>query len=509
MTVPGFGSPIPPPPTAPPTVGLPRDPWIAVTAAVLNLSGLGAGYLFLRRWRRAIPCWIATGGLLFLALPVDAGGVAGLWVVLYAALLVLAALDAWRLAGPRLVRGPWAPLTAGVLLLALPAGSVVFFDRAQRQALEEDLTERLVAADALVEDATWSEERYRSALTAYLAVRAEHPSTDAAAEVPARLDALYRQSVEDHFDDACATLDPLRFYRGLTGDFEDEEAERLAEDADDLLPEALLHCGLEHLDDSGIPQAEAPFSELLADYPDSGFAQSLPDRLDERQREIITGIGDGAPCPAVDRLRELNELLAGLPGDEFARMAADGAEPVPEGLYQCGTSMFLSSQFALAETSLRDLVDNHPDHERADRARDILIAAEIAKELPAAGEELPPEPGSEGGATITLEIFNDSPYELELLFTGPRTGTERVAACDGCSLYPTDPGDSACADSGVDYPSTTLELPAGDYYFLHRSPGRETESLAEADSFDPDYIYTYCSYVTEDDLLLPDGGTEI
>lgn len=254
--------------------------------------------------------------------------------------------------------------------------------------------------------------------------------------------------------------------------------------------------------------ARAPLTELLQDHAESEYAAALPDELGERQRDVIEALGGDAPCEALERLRSLNQLFGDLPGAAFGEMAADGAEPVPEGLYQCGTTSFLAGDFGGAGDVLTELVDDYPDHERVDRAGDILIAAEIAEELPSAGEELPPTSGSTGGAVITLEVFNDSPYELELLFTGPRTGSERVAACGDCSLYPGDPGDSACSESGVDYPSTTLELPAGDYYFLHRSPGEETRHLAEADSFDPDYIYTYCSYITEDDLL-PGGGTDV
>ncbi|WP_059006088.1 hypothetical protein [Streptomyces specialis] len=516
MTVPGFGRPIPPPPTRPPTAGLPRDPRVAATAALLNLSGVGAGYLYLRRWRRAIPSWIATGALLRAALPVEADGIPGLWPVLYAGWLVLTALDGWRLAGPAPVagRGPWLPLTAGVLLLAGPATAGVFFGRAREQALEDDLTERLVAADALVgraagEPFTVAEDSYRSALTEYLAVRADHPETDAAGTVPDHVDDLYRRATGGgSADDPCAVLDPLRFFRELPGEFDDSEADRLAERAVEALPEPLHGCGLLRADGSGVAAAEAPLTELLADHADSAYATGLPDELGERQRAAIGALAEEAPCEALERLRSLNELLGALPGEAFSRMAAEGQEPVPEGLYQCGTDRFLAGAFTDAGETLTELVDEHPGHQRVDRAGDILIAARIAEHMPAAGAELPPDPGSASGPTITVEVFNDSPYELELLYTGPRTGSERVGACDGCSLYPADPGDSACADSGIDYPSTTLELPVGDYWFLHQSPGQATSPLVEADTFEPDYIYTYCSYITEDDLL-PGGGTDI
>ncbi|GAB2902862.1 hypothetical protein [Streptomyces mayteni] len=505
---------------------MPRDGRIGGTAALLNLSGLGLGYLYLRRWPRVAASLAATALLLWLALPAGAEGVSGGVALAYLGWVLLTALDAWRLGRPPTLGGlggagrAWVPLTAGALLLAVPLGSVVWFEDAQRRALESDLQERLTVADRLVaraadaaafDDATAAD--YHSALDEYLAVRAAHPDTDAAGEVPARIDSLYEEATAPRGggEDSCAALDPLRFFQRLPDELDGTDAERLAGRAGEELPEPLHGCGLQRAERQQTGTAREPLTELLEDHPDSSYADALPGELGALQGAAADGIGGDEPCAALDRLRSLNTLFGELPGEEFTALAEEGAGPVPEGLYRCGTDRFLAGEFSEADGMLAELVEGYPDHGRADRAGDILIAAQIAAQLPAAGAELPPEPGTAGGAEVTLELYNDSPYALEFLYTGPATGTRTVDACDGCQVYPSDPGDGACA-ADRDYPSTTLRLPAGDYHFLHRSPDESTRNLVDSDGLDADYVYTYCSYVTEEDLGWPgleDPGTDV
>ncbi|MFD5321777.1 hypothetical protein [Streptomyces sp. NPDC127098] len=512
--------PVPPPPGRPPTVGMPRDGRVAFTAALLNLGGLGLGYLYLRRWLRALPSLTATAALLWAALPATAEGVPGAWPALFAGLALLTAVDGWRLGRPPTLGGPrlaWVPASAGVLLLALPVAGAVSFADAQRRALESDLGERLAAADRLVAEAVVAadfadaEPGYRSALDEYLAVRAAHPDTDAAGEVPGRLDSLYeRATAEGSGGDWCAALDPLWFFRALPGELDEAEARRLAGRAGEDLPEPLHGCGLGLAEEAGARSAAEPLAELLAEYPDSEYAGALPGELGELQAAATDAVGGAEPCQALTRLRSLNGLFGRLPGPEFSTLAEEGAATVPEGLYRCGTDHFTAGRFGEADGVLGELVEDHPDHRRAERAGDILIAARIAAHLPEAGAELPPEPGTAGGGSVTLELRNDSPYALEFLFTGPLTGSRTLDGCDGCEVYPDDPGDAACS-ADLDYPTVTVELPAGDYYFLHSSPDEPTRELAESDQLDPDYVYTYCSYITEDDLggpWLDDPGTD-
>lgn len=142
------GSGAPPPPSAPPTVGpLPSGAGLrAVAAGLLNLTGLGLGYALLGRWGRAVGCWIATGVLLFVALPADPDGVPARVLAVYLFLLVLAAADGARIALRSALGGSWRPVVAvglGVVLLAVPVGGAVAYGAARDEAREEMLLDRL------------------------------------------------------------------------------------------------------------------------------------------------------------------------------------------------------------------------------------------------------------------------------------------------------------------------------------------------------------------------------
>lgn len=98
-------------------------------------------------------------------------------------------------------------------------------------------------------------------------------------------------------------------------------------------------------------------------------------------------------------------------------------------------------------------------------------------------------------------ISNDASDAVEILYTGPVTGTIKIKACGGCENYTSyDAVDKACKDSGKGYPKKTLRLPVGDYHFLLKHSGDAADdvtSTTDGMSIDPGYSYTYCSYVVE------------
>lgn len=90
-------------------------------ALLLNLTGTGAGYLMLRRWRRWGGYVIVTLGLLAIAVHLDASGAPGLWLTILTVWILAAGVDAVRCAGAaghRRTRRAW-PLAASVVLLLL------------------------------------------------------------------------------------------------------------------------------------------------------------------------------------------------------------------------------------------------------------------------------------------------------------------------------------------------------------------------------------------------------
>ncbi|CAM5739385.1 hypothetical protein SBADM41S_03916 [Streptomyces badius] len=102
---------------------------------------------------------------------------------------------------------------------------------------------------------------------------------------------------------------------------------------------------------------------------------------------------------------------------------------------------------------------------------------------------------------MELVISNDAPNTVEVLYTGPVTGTVTLRACAGCERYSASEGARrACGASGRSYPKARLRLPAGEYHFLYKHGTGATsrvDSYSSGTRVQPGYTYTSCTYVIE------------
>ena len=108
-----------------PPRGVPR--WSPVVA-LLNLTGLGLGYLYMHRWLRWLIHFLLTGGLIAAAFLTNASHFPLLWMVVFGLWLLWMVFDGWRQAR-RLVQAtpegtvsrPWLPIVLAVLIIGLEA----------------------------------------------------------------------------------------------------------------------------------------------------------------------------------------------------------------------------------------------------------------------------------------------------------------------------------------------------------------------------------------------------
>ncbi|GAA2416239.1 hypothetical protein GCM10010420_52990 [Streptomyces glaucosporus] len=516
----GFGDPgsgntgfaVPPPPPLPPSPPpAPADPLRAVAVALLNLGGLGLGYALIRRWAAAAVCWTATGVLLLAALPADPDGVPGGLLAGYLALLGAAAVHG----AVRGLRTPlsWPPrppvaVLLGLVLLAVPAGGAAAYTGARDEAVERMLLDRLDRADRLVRTAgskpfAAAEPDYREALAVYRDLSAGHPGSRAAGRVPDRLETYYETVGAPYgrkrYCDAIAPLEHLRTVPGTMGG---KALGSLADWPDERLATSLYECGAEELGD-GDDGAWEKFGDLLADFPGSPQAQKVDSAVAATIDEAAEGLKGDDPCSAVERLRAIGTGVAGLPGEEAGladaldENAGRADRSARSGAYACGVDRYRDGRFDEAIETLNDFVDTHKRDRNRARAQKIVIAAEIAQEIPEAGRRLPT---TASGGSIAVTVKNDSPEKIRILYTGPVTGSFTLPACDDCSTYPSalTAGSQACKDSGKNYPQRTVHLPAGTTYFLHKPMGGSGASPAtDTVELDHGYIYTECAYTTQ------------
>nr|WP_093736120.1 hypothetical protein [Streptomyces sp. SID4948] len=507
---PAYPPPLPPPPAPPRPPDVPR----AVAVALLNLSGLGLGYALLRRWPGMAACWLATGLLLFVALPAEPDGVPGGAVLGYLLFLAVAAVHG----GIRGLRTPlaWPPRSAvavvlGLVLLAAPAGGAVLYNGARDQATQRMLLDRLARADHLVVTArskpfSAAQGEYRSALAAYRELRDDHPDSRAARAVPARLRTYYAAVAAPYAQGKfCAATAPLRYLRTLPASFGTKDLGALAGWPDDRLATSLYACGSADLHDAGSagPAAADDLGELLATFPKSPQAARVEPAVRSTIAEAAGALKGKDPCAATDRLRTLGRRASGLGARDT--VAAGGLKAdvrtadgyVRTGTYACGVHQYRSGDFGRALDTMNGFVKAYPHDRNGPLAGKIATAAEIARHEPAAGQHLPTT-ASGGGISVT--VSNDSPDEVEVLYTGPVTGRFTLKGCGACSTYSSQSQASrtACGDSGKHYPRKTLSLPPGTTYFLHKpssssgdTPGEDTATLQYG------YVYTECAYTVE------------
>lgn len=501
-------------PVEPPAPPLPPQPWpAAVAAALLNLSGLGLGYVVLRQWIGAVVCWAATVALIVAVLPADPDGIPAGVLVAYGAFVVLAALDVLRSAR-RKPLAPWASARQGLVLplalvlFAVPVGGGFAYGAARDEAREQRLLEQLAAADKLVKDSegqsfTSVEATYRSALDTYQRIGTEHAGSRAGKLVPDRLQAYYK-SVSTPYDkkDYCRAVPALRHLRALPGSVDKALLGGLVGRADEPLAESWFECGTRTVGTAGQEKSSADhLNALMSTFPQSPFTAKVEPTLREvlRARDKSVGV---APCGTAEELRRIDTTVDLLPSASFASFGKDVGRSIQRGDFACGVDQFKKKEFTEALATMNEYVKAYPSSPQTPQARNIAIAAEIAEETPAAGNKVPSAATADGSGMVMV-ISNDGPGEVELLYTGPVTGRITLPACGSCKAYPgiivPKGGIKPCTGPSSKYPKRTLTLPPGNYQMLQKRDSTRSSSEVKKGSttkIESGYSYTNCLYVT-------------
>lgn len=489
----------------------PADRLRAATVAVLNLSGLGLGYVLLRRWLPAALCWIATGILLLIALPVDPNGVPGALLVLYLIGLVYAAVNgALRARRTPLTwqpRSPQVALALAVVLLAVPVGGAVLYGQAHMNAVQQMLLGRLSDADQVLTNAEGesfadAQPQYDTAVATYRDLLDNNRSSQAGQLVPGRLAAFYQTVAAPYAaQDYCGAIAPLTYLRGVSGTFAAGALGSLATWPDDRLATSLYQCGVTSLGAGG-DTTTTDLNELLSTFPASAQAGKVAPAVASAINTAAAGIAGSNPCKVTTTLQTLGTQASALTSstaevsDALRKDAATATADVESGTYACGVSQYKGGNFDDAETTMDGFASTYPQDPNKALAQNFSIAAQIAQEEPAAGKVVPT---LASGGSVQVTIVNDSPDALDILYTGGVTGTVHLAACGKCSTYPSDAAgqQEACSDSGINYPQATISLQAGTTYYLQKNTDSTSATPdASSEQYSAGNAYEDCTFET-------------
>ena len=496
----------PAPPAAP---AGPPDWWRAMAVALLNLTGLGLGFVLLRRWIPAVACWLVTGILLVIALPATPDGLPVGVTVLYTALLVLAAVlgAVWGLRRP-LMWPPRGPVAFGlaVVLLVVPLGAAVFYSNAREEAYQQMLLKRLTAADTAItaaeaEPIATAEPEYVTNLAAYQDLLDHHGTSRAAKLVPQRLKVFYQVVSTPYTQgDYCNAIEPLKFLRSLPAKaISARDLGSLVSFPDDPLATSLYQCGTHALGSNGDPAAAQNLNDLMTTFPNSAQAGKVEPAVAAAITSAAGGLTGSDPCTATTQITSLGTQISALSSSVTA--ISDGLKKdvgtvnsdVEAGTYGCAVSKYKGGDFAGAQTAMDTFVSTYPNDPNKALAQKYSIAAQIAQQDADAGKVTPT---LTSGGSVSITIFNDSPDAVQLLYTGPATGTINIAACSSCKVYNSteDAQQNACGDSGTDYPKASFTLPPGTTYLLQKSTNTNVTDYTHSDQYDAGSVYQLCAY---------------
>ncbi|MEZ0110513.1 TolA-binding protein [Catenulispora sp. EB89] len=506
------GMPIPMPVAPPPLPPLgPGDRWRAAAAALLNLSGLGLGHVLIRRWRGALACWLATGLLLLIALPAKPNGVPVAVVVIYLLFLLLAAARAAVLSRRRTLIWPASPQLAfglAIVLLVVPICGTILYDNARQEAVQRMLLSRLAQADATIataetQSSSTAEPEYLTALGTYQDLLDHHRTSRAAKQVPSRLAAFYQHVSAPYSNhDYCGAIEPLTFLRSLPdATISTSDLGPLAASPDDPLATSLYECGVSALGANADPTAAQDLNLLLSTFPSSAQAGKVEPAVAAAIGGAASGLTGSDPCSATATLTGLGTQVkaltsnAGAVSDALKKDVATDGGDIESGSYDCAVSDYKNGKFPDAQSAMDTFVSTYPDDPNKALAQKFSIAAQIAQQDADAGKVVPT---LTSGGSVSITIANDSPDPMQILYTGPATGTINIDACSSCKAYGSDTEgqQNACSDTSIDYPKTSFTLPPGTTYFLQKSTGTSVRSYSHSEQYDADSTYAVCAFET-------------
>ncbi|MGH9213418.1 MAG: hypothetical protein ACRD2C_22510 [Acidimicrobiales bacterium] len=424
-----------------------------VLAALLNLSGLGAGYLYLRRWL-ALLHWVGLGlwfGFASSTTP---------WLVALVAWVGGSVVAAWILGrgsqARALIRRRWVAAGMSVVLAAVVVAAVADHRTAAEAELEAG-DEAHAAGDC--EAAI----RHYDRVTGFY----RRSFTTALDRAPVRrgacrslLDA--RDSAEGDSLDAAISEYEAYIHR---------EDARFTDGAASELVTARLDYA-EHIVADGDPGDMSRYTAAYEQYllvveeqPGSPEAEAAPEAVEEMYDEATDDLAADEAC---DEVEVLEFFASELPGDDGLSddVVTSATEALPDAEEDC--------ELQRIEDEIADL--------EAD-----------ASELP------PPTPaGTAPGDSVTVEIVNDSGQGLELLYTGPETGRLEVEPCSDCPdtslVTPTTCG-------SADSPRETVTLTAGSYEMVVKATGEEVVTpFYGIWDLDAGTAYSECYYIQSTDF---------
>ncbi|MCY9787390.1 DUF1109 domain-containing protein [Nocardiopsis sp. EMB25] len=494
------------PPPRPPRMGLFASP-TALRAALLNLSGVGAGYLYLRQWIFFGVALVVTIGLLVGAALHGAADHLLIWVPVLLVWFLAAGvhgLFAGRSHDERATAAGGEParrlapvLTAVGLVVAVVAALAGVWQAGEWRLRVADAAHARGDCDGAVSIYEQVEGGFQLSMSPSLMDRAR-----SGVEACGILTRAQGQVSSEDYDQALDTYNS--YFAHPASRWEDTDGEvadiHLSHAASLANAAAEAYTG-EITDEirNDFQRAHEIYSVIPVDYEGTEAAGRVPDAMVDLYELGTSDYAEELWCDAFDQIGVFADLDWSLAPAVAERIDAEA----PEAARQCGWAEVDGGDADRAEEMTDFLAAEYPDHE-ADDVEDLVRhvgAAQVEAEmdlLRAGGESTleVQSTGSAGGGQAVLNFTNDSAYDMRLLYVGPDGVHDDITAagCEDCEDYSSPPSGNSCFDRGGE--AVRVELEPGEYRVLLVLVGK-TRPMHGTVNLSGGNEYQSCFYLVE------------
>jgi TolA-binding protein len=466
----------PPPPPKP--AGPPKS---VAGAALLNLTGLGLGYAYLRNRALLVIALVGTAALITIGFATDAATQPWVWRSVALGWVAVLSAHAAFLASRR---APGAaqrkPVLTGIAAVAVVIAGYVGYGIAGASTYDSGITAQANG------DCTTAIDEFDTVTGLYELTL----STDV-------LDAQDRTEECAAYDKALTAQKRKDYRTAIT----------LYNDFGKVYPNSVLSKHVhKNLADAHFAQAtswkspitptdaEVSVNTLLMlrrEFDDTDAAKKAPKAIADVFAEATKPYAEGKFCDSLTVLAYFAELDPSSAGE---KVVADANTYRAKSLYECGLSQYRQNLYRQAEDTLGIFLAKYPQDAGVPQAKSALIAAKVSGEanvqIP-----LPPPLGGNDPGSIPVIFYNDSNTPVTILVAGPTAHEISIPACPACpASYPKD--DPAACNDLTGRPSVTLHLPPNTYYYTTDDPNKINQATSSVTP-QPGYEHWQCVYTAD------------
>jgi hypothetical protein len=230
------------------------------------------------------------------------------------------------------------------------------------------------------------------------------------------------------------------------------------------------------------------YETVLTELPETSQTEDAKKRISQ----LWASANTGGSCGRADSMLVLR--AGDFESDEGQAVQSLATEKAPGYMLSCGNRLIDQQRYGTAIRVLRLLTNEFRGTAAAARARTRLIDAQVGQIRGGRTSDLPSPAvvGPSGSGESEIVIENSSPYNIELLLSGPGSRRFTVPRCPGCRKFASSDAVTSCP-SGT---KRTFVVRPGSYSVVVRDLSRNVRPWAGTFRIDAGYRYDEgCFYI--------------